>query len=145
MTLLQGVVNAFVMFLARILAYILSSTRNRSRNRSSNRMNWFTYYLFTYLFECIFLIFGMILIASFSRKREFRADRGGARLAGKEKMIAALQALKNLSSHHDKTYEKAAFQSLKISTRSKKGFRALFATHPPLEKRIQRLTNLKPQ
>ncbi len=141
MTLIQGVVNAFAMFLARILAYAIGSMGNRSSRRSSDGMSTFSYILLVYLFEFLFLILGSIAICFFSRKREFRADRGGAQLAGAEKMVAALEALKSLSTETDKTFEKAAFQSLKISTRSKKGFRALFSTHPPLDERIRKLRN----
>ena len=142
MTLIQGVVNAFVMFLARILTYALSSMGNRSNRRSSGGMNYMSYRLFTFLFEILFLVLGSIVVCFFSRKREFRADLGGAALAGKEKMIAALEALKGLSTYKDKTFDKAAFQSLKISTPAKKGLRALFASHPPLDERIETLKNL---
>ena len=142
MTLIQGVVNAFVMFLARILAYTLTSAGNRSNRRSSGSMSYFSYRIFVFFFEMIFLILGSIVVCFFSRKREFRADRGGATLAGKEKMILALEALQGLSTYHDKISEKAAFQSLKISTPAKKGLRALFSSHPPLEQRITQLKNL---
>lgn len=142
MTLIQGVVNAFVMFLARILAYALSSMGNRSNRRSSGGMNYVSYRLFTFLFEILFMILGTLVVSFFSRKREFRADRGGASLAGKEKMIAALEALKGLSAYKDTTFDKAAFQSLKISTPAKRGVRALFASHPPLDERIETLRNL---
>ena len=139
MTLIQGVVNAFVMFLARILAYALSSVGSRSNRRSSGGMSYFSYRMFVFLFEILFLILGSIVVCFFSRKREFRADRGGASLAGKEKMIAALEALKGLSTYKDKAFEKAAFQSLKISTPAKKGLRALFSSHPHLDERIATL------
>ena len=143
MTLIQGVVNAFVMFLARILAYALASRGNRSNRRSSGSMNYFTYRIFVFFFEMLFLILGSIVVCFFSRKREFRADRGGATLAGKEKMLSALEALQGLSTYHDKASEKAAFQSLKISTPAKKGLRVLFSSHPPLDERISQLKNVK--
>ena len=139
MTLLQGIVNAFVMLLASILAYLFASMGNRSKERSSQSMNSFAYPFLVYLFEFAFLILGSLAIAFFSRKREFRADRGGAFLARKRKMIAALESLKAASREKEKGFEKAAFQSLKISTPSKRGLVALFATHPPLEERIERL------
>ena len=82
MTLLQGVVNAFVMFLARVLAYIFSGM-GRSRENSSGG-NYMSYILFVYLFDFVFMILGSIVIAAYSRRREFRADAGGARLAGKD-------------------------------------------------------------
>ena len=138
MTLLQGVVNAFVMFLARVLAYALSGLgRNNRESNSSGSL--VSFHLFTFLFQTVFMILGALLVAAFSRWREYRADDGGARLAGKESMIGALRALANLKDLRDtKMEEKAAFSALGISSR-KKGWFSLFATHPPLEKRIERL------
>lgn len=135
MTLLQGVVNAFVMFLARALAYALSSMGK------NNRGSYISYIGFVFLFEIIFMILGSIVVATFSRFREYRADLGGAYLAGKESMISALETLKSNQNIKDTKKQNPAFQALKIST-SKKSFLALFATHPPLEKRIERLKNL---
>jgi heat shock protein HtpX len=137
MTLLQGVVNAFVMFLARVLAYIFSGM-GRSRENSSSG-NYMSYILFVYLFDFIFMILGSIVVATYSRRREFRADAGGARLAGKDHMIAALSALRVLHEIRDPRTENSSFNAFKISTPTKKGFLHLFATHPPLEERIERL------
>jgi len=136
MTLLQGVVNAFVMFLARILAYAISSSNRK--NRSSFSSNYF----FVYIFEIIFMILGSFVLAFYSRKREFRADENSARLLGKEKMIKALQTLKSVYSIKDVKKEKLAIQSLKISNNSKRGLLNLFSTHPPLDDRIDRLKDL---
>jgi heat shock protein HtpX len=140
MTLLQGIVNAFVMFLARVLAYILAS-RNRG---SRNNFSYFSYMAFVFLFQFVFMIFGSMGIALFSRRREYRADRGGAILAGKDKMIEALNSLRVLQEIKDPMQQKAAaIQSLKISNKkTKNGFFRLFATHPPLENRIERLKNI---
>lgn len=136
MTLLQGVVNAFVMFLARVLAIALSSV-GKKENRGGG---YGSYYLLTFLFEILFFLVGSMIIAAYSRFREFRADRGGARLAGKESMLAALQALRVLQEIKDPEEKgAAAIAALKISTK-KSGFQ-LFATHPPLEERIARLQN----
>lgn len=137
MTLLQGVVNAFVMFLARILASIFSGV-GRSREQSSGS-SYFSYMMLVFLFEMVFMVLGSLLIAAYSRFREFRADAGGAALAGKPKMIAALQSLlanQNRQSQHE---EKPAIAAFKISTKKKSGLLSLFATHPPLEQRIARL------
>ena len=79
MTLLQGVVNAFVMFLARVLAYAISGM-GRSRDNSSNN-SYMSYRIFVYLFEVVFMILGSLVIAAYSRFREFRADAGGDLLA----------------------------------------------------------------
>jgi heat shock protein HtpX len=140
MTLIQGVVNAFVMFLARILAYVFSGM-GRSRDQGSSG-SYLSYMMFVFLFEIVFMVFGSMVVCGFSRFREFRADRGGADLAGKEKMIAALESLQKLQGIHDPQTEKPSFQALKISTRKKSGIMKLFATHPPLEERISRLRHL---
>lgn len=137
MTLLQGVVNAFVMFLARILAYAASGL-GQSRSRSSQG-SLMSFRIFTFIFEIIFMALGMMVIAVYSRFREFRADRGGAQLAGKHQMISALEALKKTATIHDTAHEKPAFQTMKISHRPRTGFLSLFATHPPLDERIERL------
>ncbi len=137
MTLLQGVINAFVMFLARILAYALSGFGKDREGRGSGSI--MSYMLFVYLFEVVFMLLGSLVVAAYSRFREFRADAGGARLAGKESMIAALQSLRVLQGIHDKKEENPAMAAFKISHPTKKGFTRLFASHPPLEERIERL------
>ncbi|MEM7174539.1 MAG: protease HtpX [Chlamydiota bacterium] len=142
MTLIQGIVNAFVMFLARALAFALSVAGNRGQ-RNSNRFSFGSFYLLSFLFEIFFMIFGSMVIAFFSRIREYRADRGGAMLSSREKMISALQALAAASdrpSQRRKKGQSEALQALMIA-RPKSKFLSirLFATHPPLEERIQRL------
>ena len=135
MTLVQGVINAFVMFLARVLAFALSSFgRGNQRSSSSG-----TYYMLVFLFEIVFMVLGLLVIAAYSRFREFRADRGGAKLAGKQNMISALEALKKTQEIVDARAQKPAFEAFKISTPKKPGFKHLFATHPPLDLRIERL------
>lgn len=140
MTLLQGVVNAFVMFLARILASILSGFgRSRDENSQGSVMS---YMLFVYLFEVVFMILGSLVVAAYSRYREFRADAGGAKLAGKEAMISALHTLQVLQEIKDPKAESPAMAAFKISHTRKKGFSMLFASHPPLEERIERLKRI---
>jgi heat shock protein HtpX len=134
MALIQGVVNAFVMFLARALALVLSS-QGKNRERSSSG----SYYLFVILFEVVFMVLGSLVVAWFSRYREFRADLGGSHIAGKQKMISALEALQRMKNIQDPQMAKPAFDSLKISSVKKQGWKRLFASHPPLELRIQRL------
>ena len=87
MTLLQGVANAFVMFLARALAFALSSA-NRNRNSRSS-VSYSSYFLLTFLFEITFMLVASMFLAYFSRRREFRADAGSAHLVHKNAMIAA--------------------------------------------------------
>jgi len=137
MTLIQGVVNAFVMFLARIIAYAL--TMNRDRDGEEGGGNVMAFYLVHIVLEMVFMIFGSMVVAWFSRYREFRADAGGARLAGRENMIQALECLRRTFEISD-VGESAqpALQALKISSRPN-GFMRLFSTHPPLEERIERL------
>ncbi len=136
MTLLQGVINAFVMFLARVLAYVVSGMRDRSE---SGLASTGFYYILVFVFEIVFMILGSIVIAFYSRFREFRADKGGAELAGREKMINALKALQRNIEVKDERTEQPAFQAFKIS--NTKGVLNLFATHPPLAERIERLQN----
>ncbi len=138
MTLIQGVINAFVMFLARVLAFALASSKEKNNNFS-----YLTYNLFVFLFQTVFTILGFIALAAFSRRREYRADEGGARLAGRSNMIDALKTLRVLQEIKDQKPQNQAahaINSLKISNFSKKGF-SLFATHPPLEERIEHLKN----
>jgi heat shock protein HtpX len=137
MTLLQGVVNSFVMFLARILAFFVSSL-GKDKEKSSNTSNYFL----VYIFEIIFMIIGSMILAFYSRKREYRADENSARLLGKEKMIKALQSLKALYEIRDETKAQPVFQTLKISNNTKGGLLNLFSTHPHLDDRIERLKNL---
>ena len=139
MTLIQGIINAFVMFLARVLAFVVSQAM-RSRDDRDSGGGWLQFIL-VMVFQIVFSILGSLVVCWFSRWREYRADAGGARLAGRENMINALRALRRL---HDPEVAAAeanraqAFQSLKISGQSS-GLLALFATHPPLEQRIARL------
>lgn len=137
MTLVQGVVNAFVMFLARALAFVFASA-GRSKDESPS---YLSYNLFVILFQIIFMVLGSLVVAWFSRVREFRADAGGAYIAGKEKMIAALEALQSMQRVQDPAHAQPSFAALKISTPSKLGWMRLFASHPPLEERIAKLKN----
>lgn len=135
MTLIQGIVNAFVMFLARILAYLISSS-----NRRNNNFSYFGHMMLVFFFQTIFMIFGSMVIFAFSRKREYKADLGGAKIAGKDKMIKALKELMASRPLKIKNPEKvAAIQTMQISNKTKKGFLKLFSTHPSLEDRIARL------
>lgn len=135
MTLVQGVINAFVMFLARIIAYAVM--RGMSRDNERGVSTGLAYHGIVFVLQMIFMIFGSMAVSAYSRWREFHADAGGANYAGKEKMIAALEGLQQLHSIRDPRSDQEAFQALKISNDSKMAH--LFATHPPLEERIRRL------
>ncbi|MGZ3693882.1 MAG: protease HtpX [Bdellovibrionota bacterium] len=145
MTLIQGVVNAFVMFLARIAAFAIMQAMQSRNDRDSGRGGgrWM-YYLTTMAFEMIFGLVGAIIVASFSRWREFRADKGGATLAGREAMQGALR---RLLSFQQRGAEEAqaetrspAIAALMINS-PRGSILNLFATHPSLEVRIERLNS----
>ncbi len=128
MTLIQGVVNAFVMFLARVIAFAVAQSMERENRRGVQ-------YLVTIVLEIALSLLGSMVVAAFSRWREYRADAGGARLAGREKMIAALQELQRRFEPVDR---QPAYATMKIAGKSG-GLLAFFASHPPLEARIARL------
>lgn len=137
MTLVQGVVNAFVMFFARIIAWGVTQalSGNREDEEGSSSPGW-AYFLTTMVVEMVLGFFGMMVVAWVSRMREFRADEGGARLGGRENMIAALRRLQRNQELVDTGSPSLA--SMKISGKSR-GFMAFISTHPPLEDRIEAL------
>ncbi|QLH43981.1 MAG: protease HtpX [Coxiellaceae bacterium] len=136
MTLIQGVINAFAMFLSRIIAYAISMAMSRGDNeREEGGFSFMTFYLLTMVFDVLFTLLGSIVVAAFSRWREYRADAGGARLAGRENMIQALQRLQSYQDVQDPRAPSLA--ALKIS--HKAGILALFSSHPPIPDRIERL------
>ena len=134
MTLVQGVVNAFVMFLARAIAYALTMSKGENEERQGTPMS---YYITQFALEIGFMFLGSMVVAWFSRYREYRADAGGARLAGKENMIRALEGLKRTFGDVDSSSQ-PAIQAMKISSRPG-GIMKFFSTHPPLDERILRL------
>lgn len=135
MTLIQGVVNAFVMFLARAIAFALTMSKGQdSEERQGMPMS---YYLVQFALEIVFMVLGSMVVAWFSRYREYRADSGGARLAGRQNMIQALEGLQRTIEGVDPSPQ-PAIQALKISSRPG-GLMKLFSTHPPLDERIERL------
>lgn len=136
MTLIQGVVNAFVMFLARAIAFALTMARGQDSNEERQGPS-ISYYIVQIVLEIVFMILGSIVVAWFSRYREYRADSGGARLAGRNNMVSALEGLKRTIDDIEPA-EQPALQALKISSKPG-GFMRLFSTHPPLEERIERL------
>jgi len=129
MTLLQGVVNAFVLFFARVIAFAVT----QSMREESRAMVQFAIVM---VLQIVLSLLGAIVVAGFSRWREYRADRGGAQLAGTGKMIAALERLRRNAELVDTRQESLA--TLKIAGGPSR-FALLFASHPPLEDRIARL------
>ncbi len=139
MTLLQGIVNAFAMFLSRAIAFAIAQSVRGDREERGREMSPFVAYLIQMALEMVFMILGSIVIAAFSRYREYRADAGGAKLAGRENMIQALEALRRTFEQVETAgSQPQAFQSMKISNRPG-GLMALFSSHPALEDRIARL------
>ena len=130
MTLLQGVVNAFVMFAARIVAHLMTRSGD-GRQSSGGGM----YFLIVIVLQIVFGILGSIIVSWFSRQREFRADYGGATLAGKADMLAALRRLQANRQLVDTRHE--ALATMKINGAGR--WMVLFSTHPPLETRIAAL------
>jgi heat shock protein HtpX len=135
MTLVQGVINAFVMFMARILAFAIMRAMSRGDSRNVSRS--FAYHGLVFALQMVFMIFGSMVVSAYSRWREFHADKGGAKYAGRQKMISALEGLQQMHNIQDPKTNQEAFQAFKISNTSKMAH--LFATHPPLEERIRRL------
>jgi heat shock protein HtpX len=139
MTLIQGVINSFVLFLSRVLAFVIGQALRSRDDRDSG--GGALQFLLVIVFQIVFSILGSLVVCWFSRWREFRADAGGARLAGRENMISALRGLQRLNNPEvvaAEAHQHQAFQALKISG-PRGGFMALFASHPPLEERIARL------
>lgn len=139
MTLVQGVVNAFVMFFARIAAYALQQVLRSNDDESP--VGGLSYFISVMVFDILFGFLGHFVTAWFSRIREYSADLGGAQLAGKQKMISALEKLQ--TQYEQGIFEKNSSENLaafKISTRET-GLRALMSTHPKLSDRIARLKN----
>lgn len=135
MTLIQGVVNTFVIFISRLLAQVVSNFLSSNRDEGEgNTGNPLVYFAVSMVLELVFGVLASIITMWFSRHREFHADAGSAKLVGREKMIAALQRLK--SSHEPQ--EASSMMAFCINGKSKT-FSQLFMSHPPLEKRIEAL------
>lgn len=131
MGLLQGVVNTFVIFLSRVIGHVVDRVVFKTER------GYGPAYFITSIAAQIFLsIIASTIVMWFSRRREFRADAGGARLAGRQKMIGALRALKRVSEPEDLPGEFAAFG---ISGGMGGGLKKLFMSHPPLDERIATL------
>ncbi len=141
MTLIQGVVNAFVLFLSKVLAYVIATAmagrRDSDERRGPAPVNWLVYSIVEMLLQFALMIPGAMVVCWFSRWREYRADRAGAQLAGRQNMINALESLRRTQDHVNES-EGAALQTLKINSKGS-GILRLFMSHPPLEARIARL------
>ena len=133
LALLQGVLNTFVIFLARVVGSLVDGA---TRGNDSNRGPGMGYFFTVMAAELVFGLFASIIVAWFSRYREFRADAGGANLSGTRSMIGALQALKRVHSPSDLPQQ---FANFGINGKLAQGFQQLFMSHPPLDERIAAL------
>jgi heat shock protein HtpX len=131
LALIQGVVNTFVIFLSRVLGHIVDRVVFKTE-RGHGPAFWIT----AIIAELVIGILASLIVFWFSRRREFRADAGGARLAGRERMIGALDRLRASYGREPLPDQMAAFG---ISGATRRGLMRLFMTHPPIEERIERL------
>ncbi len=135
LTLIQGVVNTFVMFLARVVGYFIDRAVLKN-----DRGLGIGYFVSVFVLQIVFGILASAIVAWFSRQREFRADSGGASLAGRGKMIAALERLKQRHEVPGQLPEQMAAFGIAPSIGA--GIKRLFMTHPPLDERIAALQSL---
>jgi heat shock protein HtpX len=131
LTLIQGVVNTFVIFIARVVGYFVDRVVLKNEEGAG-----IGYYVTSIAAEIVLGILASVIVMWFSRQREFRADAGGASLAGRDRMIAALQRLK--ANHGVSTLPEAA-KAFGISGKTRGGLARLFMSHPPLDERIDAL------
>lgn len=133
MTLIQWVMNTFVIFFARIIAQIIDS-------RTEWKL-WGLWYFAVYMgLQIVLGILASIVVMKFSRWREFHADAGSAKFVWKQKMIEALESLKKMQSMAPKNDSKMS--TMQINTQTTSGFKKLFMSHPPLDERIKYLEDL---
>lgn len=135
LTLIQGVVNTFVMFFARVIATVIDNA-TRSNSQNGGGLGTFAYFGIVMVLELVFGILASMIVMWFSRQREFRADAGAAGLVGKHKMIAALRRLQGAQ---ESTLDGSM---MAFGIQSKRSFSELFMSHPPLAKRINALERL---
>ncbi len=135
MALAQGVLNAFVMFLSRVAAFALSQALRKDDDDGPAFGGGFLHMILVFVFDILFGLLSMPILMWFSRYREYRADAAGAKLAGRENMIAALERLKGNKDRIDNSNPNLA--AFKIS--GKNNFAKLFSSHPPLDDRIKAL------
>ncbi|MCL1092068.1 protease HtpX [Shewanella profunda] len=133
LTLIQGVVNTFVIFAARVVAGIINNFVS-SNDEEGEGLGMFAYMAVVFVLDMLFGILASIIVAYFSRIREYRADEGAARLAGKHKMIAALERLRQGPESTAMPAQMSAF-----GINGKRSMAEMMMSHPPLEKRIAAL------
>jgi len=135
LTLIQGVLNTFVFFLARVIGTVVDGFL-RGNSNEQQRGPGLGYFVIVMVSELVLALFASMIVAWFSRRREFRADAGGAYLAGTGSMIGALQALK---AAHSPSRMPGQLQAFGINGGLAQGLKKLFMSHPPLDERIAAL------
>lgn len=131
MTLMQGVINTFVIFAARVIGGIIDKAI--FKNEEGHGIG---YMATVFVLEIVFSVLASVILMWFSRHREYRADEGGSKFAGKDKMVAALKRLQSMTERTEQ-YDDGRLATMKIA--SKSSFMELFSSHPALEKRIANL------
>jgi len=130
MTLLQGIINTFIVLISRIIANMID-------NATDGKLGYIGYVWVLMILEVVLGILTMPILMAFSRYREYRADEGSARFVGKEKMISGLQALQSFTDKMEG--KKDSFAAMKIGSKSSSGIKKLFSSHPDLSDRIKNL------
>ena len=136
LTLIQGVVNTFVVFLSTVIGHLVDRVVFKTEQGHGP-----AYFVVSLLAQLLLSVLATMIVMWFSRYREFRADAGGAELAGRQKMISALQALQR--QHEPKDLSSGEFAAFGISGNIGQGLAALFMSHPPLEQRIAALRQVR--
>jgi heat shock protein HtpX len=136
LALIQGVLNTFVFFLSRVIGNLIDQAVFK---REPGSGPGFGYFIVVMLLEVVFGLIASIIAMWFSRQREFRADAGGAKLAGRAKMIAALE---RLELNHGQSALPSEVKAFGISGEHLGGLKALLSSHPPLRLRIAALRNM---
>src|SRR5687768_11206654 len=136
LTLIQGVMNTFVFFLARVIGFVVDRVILKNEREGTG----IGYFVTVIAAQLVLGILAGMVVAWFSRQREFRADSGGAYLAGTNSMIGALEALKRV---HTPTALPEKMQAFGIRTGPAQGFQRLFMSHPPIEERIAALNSAR--
>ena len=135
LTLIQGVVNTFVIFFSRVIGYTVDKAVFKTERGTGP-----AYYITSIIAELLLGVLASIIVMYFSRQREFRADAGAAQLAGRQKMIAALE---RLQAQHEPAGLPDKVAAFGISGKDGLGLKRLFMTHPPLSERIEALRNAR--
>jgi heat shock protein HtpX len=138
MTLLQGVANTFVMFFARVIAFMIDNAlRSRDDDRRGGGLGYMGHYLVVMLLESVLMLLASVVVYWFSRRREYAADAGSAKLTGRETMIHALEQLERSTGRRDD--RAPALSTFKINGHGRGLAAMLFSSHPPIALRIEAL------